>query len=58
MLLAGRAARVRDRDDWHHDRVNTETTPAVPLIDALEEARDLLRATTLPLATALSLIHI
>ena len=43
---------MRDRDDWHHDRVNTETTPAVPLIDALEEARDLLRATTLPLATA------
>ena len=41
-----------DRDDWHNDRVNTETTPAVPLIDALEEARDLLRATTLPLATA------
>lgn len=41
-----------DRDDWHNDRVNTETTPAVPLIEALEEARDLLRATTLPLATA------
>ncbi|RKQ36615.1 dynamin family protein [Kocuria tytonis] len=32
--------------------MNTDTTPAVPLIDALETTRDLLRATTLPLATA------
>ncbi|RLZ02989.1 ABC transporter [Kocuria tytonicola] len=32
--------------------MNTENAPAVPLIDALEQTRELLRATTLPLATA------
>lgn len=32
--------------------VNTDETPAVPLIEALETARELLRSTTLPLATA------
>ena len=37
---------------WHNDRVNTHETPAVPLIEALEGTRELLRSTTLPLATA------
>lgn len=37
---------------WHNDRVNTHETPAVPLIEALEGTRELLRLTTLPLATA------
>ncbi|WP_058955053.1 dynamin family protein [Kocuria rhizophila] len=32
--------------------MNTETPSTVPLLDALEDTRDLLRATTLPLATA------
>lgn len=37
---------------WHNDRVNTHETPAMPLIEALEGTRELLRSTTLPLATA------
>lgn len=37
---------------WHNDCVNTHETPAVPLIEALEGTRELLRSTTLPLATA------
>jgi len=32
--------------------VNTENAPAVPLIESLETTRELLRSTTLPLATA------
>ena len=32
--------------------MNTETPSTVPLLEALEDTRDLLRATTLPLATA------